>query len=186
MPAISLAAIAATGAPMVLATNGTVRLARGFTSSTKMRGSAACGSSIANCTFIRPRTFSARAIASVWRFSSSIVSARSENGGSEQALSPECTPASSMCSITPATNTASPSQSASTSTSVARDRYWSISTGEVAGDLHRVADVAAELLLVADDLHRPPAQHVGGPDHHRVADPARALERLLRTCGRWR
>ena len=60
---------------------------------------------MANCTFIRPRTFSARAIASVWRFSSSIVSGRSENGGSEQALSPECTPASSMCSITPATNT---------------------------------------------------------------------------------
>ena len=50
-------------------------------------------------------------------------------GGSEQALSPECTPASSMCSMTPATNTLSPSQSASTSTSVARERYWSMRTG---------------------------------------------------------
>ena len=84
---------------------------------------------MANCTFIRPRTSSARAISSVWRSSSAMVSGRSENGGSEQALSPECTPASSICSITPATITVSPSQTASTSTSVARDRYWSIRTG---------------------------------------------------------
>lgn len=63
---------------MVLATNGAVRLARGFTSSTKMRGSAPCGSSMANWTFIRPRTLSARAMASVWRFSSATVAADSE------------------------------------------------------------------------------------------------------------
>ncbi len=69
-PAITLAAMAASGAPMVLATNGTVRLARGLTSSTKMRGSSECGSSMANCTFISPRTFSARAIARVSAFSS--------------------------------------------------------------------------------------------------------------------
>ncbi len=84
---------------------------------------------MANCTFIRPRTPSALAMSSVWRFSSATVSARSEKGGSEQALSPECTPASSMCSMTPATNTVSPSHRASTSTSVARLRYWSMSTG---------------------------------------------------------
>ena len=60
-----LAAMAATGAPMVLATNGTVRLARGLTSSTKMRGASLSGSSMANCTFISPRTFSALAMARV-------------------------------------------------------------------------------------------------------------------------
>ena len=126
---MTLAAMAATGAEIALATKGTVREARGFTSSTKMRGSAPSGSSMANWTFISPRTCRARAISSVWRFSSATVSARSEKGGSEQAESPECTPASSMCSMTPATNTSTPSHSASTSTSVARERYWSISTG---------------------------------------------------------
>ena len=88
-PAITLAAMAAIGWPMVLATKGAVRLARGLTSSTKMRGVSECGSSMANCTFIRPRTFRARAMASVWRFSSATVSADSEWGGMEQALSPE-------------------------------------------------------------------------------------------------
>ena len=68
-------------------------------------------------------------MASVWRLSSEMVSGRREKGGREQAESPECTPASSMCSITPATKTVSPSHRASTSTSVARERYWSISTG---------------------------------------------------------
>ena len=119
---MTLAAMAATGWPMVLATKGAVRQARGFTSSTKMRGLSLCGSSMANCTFIRPRTFSARAMASVWRFSSATVSGDSEKGGIEQALSPEWTPASSMCSSTPATKTVSSSHRASTSTSVARFR----------------------------------------------------------------
>ena len=77
-PAMTLAAMAAMGWPMVLATKGAVRLARGFTSSTKMRGSALCGSSIANCTFIRPRTFRALAISVVCRFSSATVSADRE------------------------------------------------------------------------------------------------------------
>ena len=40
----------------------------------------------------------------------------------EQALSPEWTPASSICSSTPATKTVSSSHRASTSTSVARFR----------------------------------------------------------------
>ena len=84
---------------------------------------------MAYCTFIRPRTFSATAMALVWRSISAMTLGDKERGGSEQALSPECTPASSMCSSTPATNTVSPSHKASTSTSVARDRYWSMSTG---------------------------------------------------------
>ena len=84
---------------------------------------------MANWTFISPFTLSAKAMASVWRFSSAMVSGLRLKGGSEHAESPECTPASSMCSMTPATNTVSPSHSASTSTSVARERYWSMRTG---------------------------------------------------------
>jgi len=64
-PAMTLAAMAATGRPIALATNGTVRLARGLTSRTKMRGVTEWGSSIANWTFMSPHTFRARAMASV-------------------------------------------------------------------------------------------------------------------------
>ena len=63
-PAITLAAILATGIPVAFDTNGTVRLARGLTSSTYTF----CRPSsflIANCTFISPMTRSLRARACV-------------------------------------------------------------------------------------------------------------------------
>ena len=50
-------------------------------------------------------------------------------GGSAHDESPECTPASSMCSMTPPMNTSVPSQSASTSISMASSRNRSTSTG---------------------------------------------------------
>ena len=59
-PAITRAAIAAIGLRTVLATKGTVRLARGFTSIRYISLSLT-----ANCTFIRPITFSDSAKASV-------------------------------------------------------------------------------------------------------------------------
>ena len=111
------AAILAIGAPMVLATNGTVREARGLTSSTKI-----VPSLMAYCTFIRPPTLSALASAAVWRSSSSTISSDSECTGSEQALSPEWMPASSMCSMMPETKMVLPSQRQSTSTSMASVR----------------------------------------------------------------
>ena len=40
----------------------------------------------------------------------------------------------------------------------------------VAGDTHRLPHVAVQAGAVVDDLHRPPAQHVARPDHHRIAD----------------
>ena len=85
---------------------------------------------MANCTFIRPTTFSPRAMAAVWRFISSMVSFDSEYGGSEQAESPECTPACSMCSITPPMKVRLPSDRQSTSHSIASFRKRSSSTGE--------------------------------------------------------
>ena len=85
---------------------------------------------MANCTFIRPRTFRALAISTVCRLISSTRTGDSEYGGSEQAESPECTPACSMCSITPPMTTRSPSHRQSTSTSMASFRKRSSSTGE--------------------------------------------------------
>ena len=40
----------------------------------------------------------------------------------------------------------------------------------VAGDDHRLGDVAVELLLIADDFHGAAAQHIGGADDDREAD----------------
>ena len=54
------AAIFASGTPVALETNGTVREARGFTSRMKMPRPSLC---TANCTFIRPSTPSSRASA---------------------------------------------------------------------------------------------------------------------------
>src|SRR5664279_1960504 len=86
---------------------------------------------MAYCTFINPLTPSASASFFDWTASSAIVASDSECGGSEQALSPEWMPASSMCSMIPQTKTSVPSASASTSTSMASDRYESISTGDL-------------------------------------------------------
>ena len=60
--------------------------------------------------FIRPVTLSARPSARACRSISATSSASSPCGGIEQALSPEWTPASSICSRIPATATVSPSQ----------------------------------------------------------------------------
>ena len=77
---------------------------------------------IANCTFMSPTTCSASASSRVCRPSSASVAASSEYGGSEQALSPEWMPASSMCSMMPATKVSVPSERQSTSTSTASVR----------------------------------------------------------------
>ena len=77
---------------------------------------------MAYCTFMSPPTSSASASAVVWRSRAAMVSGESERGGSEQAESPEWMPASSMCSMMPAMNTSLPSQSASTSISIASER----------------------------------------------------------------
>ena len=60
-PIIARVAILASGTPMALDTNGTVREARGLTSMTYTTSWR-----IANCTLISPTTPSARASALVW------------------------------------------------------------------------------------------------------------------------
>ena len=75
---------------------------------------------IAYCTFIRPPTLSASASSRglPLQLGDGLVG-ESVCGGSEQALSPEWMPASSMCSMMPQTNTSLPSARQSTSISVA-------------------------------------------------------------------
>ncbi|CAB4582134.1 unannotated protein [freshwater metagenome] len=84
-------------------------------------------------TLISPRTSSAFAIERVYASITSTTQLGRVCGGIAQAESPECTPASSTCSITPPIST-SPvwSRMASTSTSVASSRKRSTSTGRSA------------------------------------------------------
>jgi hypothetical protein len=84
---------------------------------------------MANWMFMSPTTDSALASLRVWSRSSFCVSALKLFGGSEQPESPECTPACSTCSMMPPISTSSPSQQASTSTSMATSRNRSSSTG---------------------------------------------------------
>ena len=108
-----------------------------------------------------------------------LVVGRGWPAGSGTTSRPECTPASSMCSITPPTNTSPPSHTASTSTSIAPSRNRSISTGWSGEASAAVRDEALELLVVVDDLHRAAAEHVGGPHDDRVPDLRRDRAGLL-------
>ena len=49
----------------------------------------------------------------------------------------------------------------------------------VVGDADRGLEVAAQILLVIDDLHRPAAEHIRRTHHQRVANLFRFLYRLL-------
>ena len=97
-PSIRRQAIFASGVPIALLTKGTVREARGLASITKSSPSAT-----AYCTLISPITPSSRAILRVVSRISSSISSPRLIGGITQAESPEWTPASSTCCITPAT-----------------------------------------------------------------------------------
>ena len=53
----------------------------------------------------------------------------------------------------------------------------------VVGDIHRAAEVAGQLLFVVDDLHGPPAEHVGRPHDDGKADLPRPLQAVLNAGG---
>ena len=55
--------------------------------------------------------------------------------------------------------------------------------GRGARHLHGVADIAGQLLVVADDFHSPAAQHIGGPDDHGIADLMSGGEGLFGRAG---
>ncbi len=111
--------------PVAFDRYGTVRDARGFTSSTYTMSSFT-----ANCVFIRPMTLSARAMRRVYSRIVAMCASLNWNGGTTHELSPEWMPACSMCSMMPPMSTApDASASASTSISVASSRNLSIRIG---------------------------------------------------------
>ncbi len=84
---------------------------------------------MAYCMFISPTTPSSTAMRRVYSWIVSRCLAGMLTGGITQAESPECMPASSMCSITAGMNTSLPSQIASASASMAFTRNLSIRIG---------------------------------------------------------
>ena len=110
--------------PVALLAYGTVREARGFASSTNNLPSAS-----ASWTFRSPTTPSAGPSRSTTPTTWACSFLVSEGAGRTQLESPEWIPASSTCCMIPATQTLSPSDNASTSTSIASSRKRSISTG---------------------------------------------------------
>ena len=107
-----------------LDTSGTVRDARGLASSTYT-----FPFSMAYCMFIRPLTCISSAIFLVYSLMVLTFSSEICTDGMMQAESPECTPASSICSITAGTNAWVPSLIASASHSRAWFRNRSIRIG---------------------------------------------------------
>ena len=119
------AAALASGTPVALETNGTVRDARGLASRTYRTSRHERELDVEQAAHADAARRSPR-----WSAGSARArSAPSVTGGSTQAESPEWMPASSMCSMTPPRNISSPSNSASTSISIASSRNRSMSTG---------------------------------------------------------
>ena len=103
---------------------------------------------------------------------------------------PECTPASSTCSMTPQTST-SPVESrrASTSTSTASSKKRSTSTGRSAdtppsrssdpNDPPSSWTTSLRPVVVVDDLHGSSTEHVARADENRIADLGSHGDRLV-------
>ncbi len=172
----------ASGRPIALETNGTVREARGLASITCRPSSPW----IANWTLSSPTTPSARAIPTVCSRICSSICSPSPCGGSTQAESPEWIPASSTCCMIPAiqTSPAPPSRAAvAERIDVDLDRVL-----EEAVEVDRPAlradpaQVVAQPVDAVDDLHRAAAEHVAWADQQREPDLGRARQRLL---ARW-
>ena len=181
------AAILASGMPVALDTNGTVREARGFTSSRKMVSSPSSLVWMANWVFISPTTFSALASSTTCLRSSAWVFAESEYGGSEHDESPECTPASSMCSMTPPISTA-PVPSAM---HVDIDFHGVVEESieqhrRIVGDLDRIAHVARQVGFAVARFPwrgRRARRTDAPPADSRSRAPAPALPRRCGRCG---
>ena len=107
-----------------------------------------------------------------------------------QAESPECTPASSTCSMTaPMSTSPARSRMASTSTSMASSRNRSMRIGRsvaehALGAERQLGERKPKSVVVVDDLHRPAAEHVARPQQRRVADAPDDGERLVHRAGR--
>ena len=118
------AATPASDQPTAFETNGTVREARGFTSIIQISPSFT-----ASWMFISPQTCRRSANVRAMDSTSAIVLSGSETGGVTAAASPEWHPAASMCSRIAPTTVVSPSETQSTSSSMAWVRNLSMRMG---------------------------------------------------------
>ena len=124
-PSITHVATLAKGTPVAFEMNGTVREARGFASRTNTSSPRT-----ANWMFSSPHTSRPSARDNVILSISLRAVSDRVGGGTTHAESPECTPASSTCSMIPPMYRSVPSYTASTSTSIEDSRNSSISSGE--------------------------------------------------------
>ena len=99
-----------------------------------------------------------------------ISASPSETGGSTQELSPEWMPASSMCSMMPAISTSSPSHERVDIHFGGVFEEAVDEDGAVLREGDGFAHVAAHAVFVVDDDHGAAAEHVAGPNEHRIAD----------------
>src|SRR5438034_1681296 len=97
---------------------------------------------MAYCTFIKPTTFSARAKRRVYSRIVSRTAGVRLTGGSTQEESPECTPASSMCSMMP------PMITSAASWSTLKKR-----SEEHTSELQSHSDLVCRLLLEKKNQH---------------------------------
>ena len=120
----------------------------------------------------------------MWSSIVAMTSAESVGGGIAHAESPECTPASSMCSMIPPISTSPRSVAERVDVDLDRvleeavDQRGALApTGRLRGPGSRArassAIGAVERVVVVDDLHGPAAEHVRRPDQDRVADACR-------------
>ena len=117
----------------------------------------------------------------------STISGDSECGGSTLELSPECTPASSMCCMTPPMTQRLPSATQSTSTSMASLRNSSTST--VCVPASRAASNARATKTSSSsrdvrDHHRAAAEHVARAHEHRDSRRSSAIVCASARCAR--
>ena len=152
------AASFASGTPVAFDTKGTVREARGLTSSTYTVSPLYRELRVHEPDDAEGLRHGAHLVPEL----RDALGRQRERQAASRPSPPECTPASSMCSMTPPTMTApSASRMASTSTSTASFRKRSSSTGESFDTLTRVRHCSATaLLLLAHDLHGATAEHV--------------------------
>ena len=176
-PTISCAATLASGTPVAFDRYGTVRDARGFTSSTYTTSSLT-----ANCVFISPMTFErARDAARVVANRRDVARRSSWNGGTTHELSPEWMPACSMCSMMPPMTTRARCVGERVDVDLRRVLEELVDEDRMLGRrLHGVAHVAIERRHVVDDRHRAAAEHVRRAHDDREADLVGDVARFVR------
>ena len=180
-PTMTRAATFASGTPVALLTNGTVRLARGFAS---MHEHLAVLHRVLHVEQPDDVERVGQRVRCAPR-SSRATSAESVGGGIAHAESPECTPASSMCSMTPPMTHVAGRVAQRVDVDLDRVLEEAVDRARAARPRARLRARAircararpsrgAASVVVVHDLHRAAAEHVRRADEHRIADAVAA------------